>query len=213
MYSISRAACPRWPPCTASSARKAAQDLIAELKSTNTKVATAKLFFDKLEPRLHLENAVDKITTATGIINKVPALRQGPESHGVSGPSTLSVQFTDGPDGFVHHMREMIIPSNNCSAGECIRRVSYPYMNVALIEDGFFDRTKMKGIWLCGDYIEDHCPNKAFKQTYIRLDTENDCHEDTHVCGSAQNTTAKPMADSSCASSSARWSTPTAAPR
>jgi hypothetical protein len=173
---------------------KAAGDLIAELKTTNTGVATAKLFFDKLEPRLNLGTAVDEIKNATGI-NKRPLYDQVLKVTGFPGPSTLSVEFTTGPDGFATHMRKMIVPSNNCSAGECIRRISYPYMNVALMEDGFFDRGSMKGIWLCGDYITDGCFNKDKKQTFIRLPTENDCDEVTHFCGSAQNTTAKPMAD------------------
>jgi hypothetical protein len=55
----------------------------------------------------------------------------------------------------------------------------------------------MKGVWLAGDYIDTFCSpaTKAKKLAYIRIDTENDCDQTSHFCGSAQNTTAKPMAE------------------
>lgn len=103
----------------------------------------------------------------------------------------------------IGHMYRMIVPSDDCSAGECISRLSYPYINVKLMEkvgdeDGFFDPGSMKGIWLAGDYIEDWCPaaTKAKRQAFVRIDTENDCDQTQHppFCGSAQNTTSKQMA-------------------
>jgi hypothetical protein len=103
----------------------------------------------------------------------------------------------------IGHMYRMIVPSDDCSAGECISRLSYPYINVKLMEkvgdeDGFFDAGLMKGIWLAGDYIEDWCPAaiKAKRQDFVRIDTENDCDQtkDPPFCGSAENTTSKQMA-------------------
>ena len=103
----------------------------------------------------------------------------------------------------IGHMYRMIVPSDDCSAGECISRLSYPYINVKLMEkvgdeDGFFDRGSMKGIWLAGDYIEDWCPAaiKAKRQDFVRIDTKNDCDQtqDPPFCGSAENTTSKQMA-------------------
>ena len=96
----------------------------------------------------------------------------------------------------------MIIPSNDCAAAECISRLSYPYINVKLMEDGFFDRTSMKGIWLAGDYFFPGCLKrpegikKAKGQDFIRIDTINDCDQTKRppFCGSAQNTTSKQMA-------------------
>src|SRR5262249_21336030 len=109
-------------------------------------------------------------------------------------PSGLAADFSAD---FAHHMRLMIVPSDDCSAGECIVRLGYPYINVVLMEENFFKHPSMKGIWLAGDYIEDFCPpaTKAKKQAYVRIDTENDCNQTTLFCGSAQNTTAKPMAE------------------
>ena len=57
--------------------------------------------------------------------------------------------------GGVSHMYKMIVWSNNVSAGECIRRLGYAYINVKLIEAGFFepDADHPKGIWIGGDYV------------------------------------------------------------
>lgn len=54
----------------------------------------------------------------------------------------------------VSHMYRMIVPSNNTSAGECIRRLGYAYINVKLMNGGFYDSksTPPKGIWLAADF-------------------------------------------------------------
>jgi hypothetical protein len=68
---------------------------------------------------------------------------------------------------------------------------------VATHPDGYFNRDTMKGIWLCGDYIivtgPDKCHNADKSQPFARIDTVNDCDQDTHFCRSAQNTTSKQM--------------------
>jgi hypothetical protein len=55
---------------------------------------------------------------------------------------------------FSDHMQKMIVPSNNTSAGECIRRLGYAYINVKLMDGGFYDSasTPPKGIWLAADF-------------------------------------------------------------
>lgn len=53
----------------------------------------------------------------------------------------------------VSHLYKMIVPSNNASAGECVRRVGYAYMNVRLMKAGFYEHQPTpKGIWLAADY-------------------------------------------------------------
>jgi hypothetical protein len=169
--------------------RREAQLLIKDIQD-HKETATAANFFTKLEPRLHLSDAVPLISE-TPLIRKKPSFDQILTVTGsFADPTTLAVNFTTD---FRSHMRKMIIPSDNCSAGECIFRLSYPYINVALMQDGYFNRDTMKGIWLCGDYILDTCPNKDKKQPYVRIDTVNDCDQVTHFCGSAQNTTSKEM--------------------
>ena len=201
--------------------RNEARLLIKALQD-HTETATATNFFTKLEPRLHLGDTVlsmprwKKLPTGdfilqpsaagSGPVND-PRVRKKPLFEQIltvtgnfADPATLQANFTDD---FRSHMRKMIIPSDNCSAGECIARLSYPYINVALIQDGYFNKDTMKGIWLCGDYIltsppfkpQDACPPsvQAKKQPFIRLDTVNDCDQTTHFCGSAQNTTSREM--------------------
>jgi hypothetical protein len=177
--------------------RREARLLIKDIKG-HTETATAATFFTKLEPRLHLSDAVPLISS-NALIRKKPSFDQILAVTGsFADPATLAVDFTAD---FRSHMRKMIIPSDNCSAGECIFRISYPYINVALMQDGYFNRDTMKGIWLCGDYIltsppfppSQACLNQAKKQPYIRIDTVNDCDQVTHFCGSAQNTTSKEM--------------------
>jgi hypothetical protein len=41
---------------------------------------------------------------------------------------------------------------NSPSAGVVIRALGYSYINVSLMNGGFFDRATSKGIWLAGDY-------------------------------------------------------------
>jgi len=173
--------------------------LLAEKVKNGTVVLSAPAnqanFFKKLDEQFNPNNAVLGIASRNDI-NKRPKYAEILSVTGFPNLASINVEFTPG---FKNHIRQMIVPSNNCSAGECIVTLGYPYINVKLMEDGFFDGPTWdtptpKGIWLCGDYIDDDCFNKAKKQPYIRITTVNDCHEDTHFCGSAQNTTSKEMA-------------------
>lgn len=65
----------------------------------------------------------------------------------------------------VSHMYRMIVPSNNASAGECIRRLGYAYINVALIKGGFFHPPASRGIWLAADFVGG---------TRVEIDSVND---------------------------------------
>lgn len=174
--------------------RQEAETLRADINSGTVTVPLAK-FFDKLTERVKptLANAVDKIKK-NDKIQKTPSIRDILQITSLASPVTFT-------DDFRGHLRRMIIPSNDCAAAECIWRLSYPYINVKLMEDGFFDRGSMKGIWLAGDYFFPGClkrPDgqiKARGQDYIRIETVNDCDQVGNLgCGSAQNTTSKQMA-------------------
>lgn len=80
----------------------------------------------------------------------------------------------------VSHMYRMIVPSNNGSAGECIRRLGYAYINVKLMNAGFYDPASSppKGIWLAADYLG---------STRVEIDSLNDAK-------SAQATTSRQLA-------------------
>ncbi|MCM3873330.1 MAG: hypothetical protein ND895_21830 [Pyrinomonadaceae bacterium] len=177
--------------------RKEAQLLIKDIQDHKETATTPANFFTKLNPRLHLDKMAKRIKTEPafiqGKVRKEPSFAEILAVTGSFGaPATLDVNFTAD---FRSHMRKMIIPSDNCSAGECISRLSYPYINVALMQDGFFNEATMKGIWLCGDFILPKCPNVSKIQPFIRIETVNDCDQvGTLGCGSAQNTTSKEMA-------------------
>jgi hypothetical protein len=46
----------------------------------------------------------------------------------------------------------MVVWSDNHSAGECIRRLGYAYINVKLMEKDLFDKKNNIGVWIGGDY-------------------------------------------------------------
>ena len=156
-------------------------------------------FFDKLAERVNPANdALPEIMSAArdpkNNIAMAPSLRDIVSITSL----TTAVTFTDD---FRAHLRSMIIPSDDCDAAECIFRLSYPYINVKLMNEGYFHRDKRKGIWLCGDYFDkDLCSTrtdlKTRGQAFVRIDTMNDCDQTKHppFCGSAQNTTSKEMA-------------------
>ena len=52
----------------------------------------------------------------------------------------------------ISHLYKMVVWSNNHSAGECIRRLGYAYINVKLMEQKLFDKENNRGIWVGGDY-------------------------------------------------------------
>lgn len=52
----------------------------------------------------------------------------------------------------ISHLYKMVVWSNNHSAGECIRRLGYAYINVKLMEQKLFDKENNRGIWIGGDY-------------------------------------------------------------
>lgn len=65
------------------------------------------------------------------------------------GGSPVTVEFTTD---FTTHLTAMIEHSSDPSSVQCIRRLGYAYINVALVNGGYFDAATTNGIWLCGDY-------------------------------------------------------------
>lgn len=67
----------------------------------------------------------------------------------VTNGSPVAVEFSDN---FGQHLKAMIEDSSDPSSVQCIRRLGYAYINVALVNGGYFDTPTTNGIWLCGDY-------------------------------------------------------------
>lgn len=182
--------------------RAEARALIGDIQAgiVSSTITNQTDFFKELKKRFKTSDAVSDISSASGIVQS-PSHADILTVTGFPAPGALVANFSSD---FRTHLRKMIIPSDNCSAGECIARLSYPYINVKLMETGFFDKNffdknSKKGIWLCGDYIlpPPNCSAQTFakKQKYITIDTINDCNQATPpFCGSAQNTTSKQMA-------------------
>lgn len=173
--------------------RAEARALIGDMQAGTVVPSTNQTdFFKELKKRFKTSDAVSKISSEPSIVQS-PSHSDILTVTGFPTPGALVANFSSD---FRTHLRKMIIPSDNCSAGECIWRLSYPYINVKLMDAGFFDKTSMKGTWLCGDYIDSSCFNIAKKQKYITIDTINDCNQATPpFCGSAQNTTSKQLAN------------------
>lgn len=111
-------------------------------------VGDDKAFFKALGQQFTTNDAVPAIRNAGPAVGLNP---QYAEILSVTGfaSGTLTVDFTDD---FWKHLRGMIIPSDNSSAAHCIRRLGYAYINVILMNGGFFDPLTNTGIWLAADF-------------------------------------------------------------
>ena len=186
--------------------RQEAETLRAEINDPKKNLAVPQAkFFDELAKRFNptrdaLPKIIDAARDPKNNIPMAPSLRDILSITSLTTPVTFTNEFRA-------HLRRMIIISRDCDTAECINRLSYPYINVKLMNEGFFDRDSMKGIWLAGDYFPGKAfcaeeakasklPFKATGQEFVRIDTVNDCDQTKRppFCGSAQNTTSKQMA-------------------
>jgi hypothetical protein len=79
---------------------------------------------------------------------------------------------------FQADLLSMIGHGTNDGASRCIRKLSYSYINAALIKGGFFNPSTPNGIWLAADYLGDKNKpefNDATHIPYVRIDCLNDC--------------------------------------
>ncbi len=118
-------------------------------------------FFTALGQQFNTNDAVSAIRNAGPAVGLKPKYADILSVTGF-GSGTLSVEFTNN---FGDHLKAMIIPSDNSSAAQCIQRLGYAYINVKLMNGGFFDRTTNKGIWLAADFAGG---------TRVELDSIND---------------------------------------
>jgi hypothetical protein len=109
------------------------------------------------------------------------------------------VEFTAD---FENDLHSMIALGTNEGASRCIRKLSYAYINAALIHGGFFnpDVTPQNGIWLAADYLGDkNLPKTADAKhiPYVRIDSDNDCGllNGIQTCGVGQISTTRRMSN------------------
>ncbi|TDD35542.1 hypothetical protein E1287_13775 [Actinomadura sp. KC06] len=91
-----------------------------------------------------------------------------PDYGAVLKPGTGSVFVVDFTPGQLSAFRDMIVGQHNPGATTTIHGLGYPYLNGKLADDGFFESSNNKGVWLAGDYTnETNWPS-------ARIDSVND---------------------------------------
>jgi hypothetical protein len=81
---------------------------------------------------------------------------------------------------YKHHMKQMIVDSNNLSGAVCIHGLGFSYINGALEQGDFFDSSTKKGVWAAGDFGHGWAP--------VRIPCEN------YADGTAQGATTDALA-------------------
>ena len=141
----------------------AAHELLAAAnrlaRTAGPHTATPAAFFSELQtrfdPQITAAALPAVIEAATKLVAKLPTYRKTPAYERifeVTGTGTSTPPSVDFTTDFHDRMTNMIEWSDDPDAGECIRRLSYTYINAALMKAGFYDAATSNGIWLAGDY-------------------------------------------------------------
>src|SRR5262249_9056323 len=77
-----------------------------------------------------------------------------------SGKWSVNFRKDSDPDthpnqGFFEHLEKMIVWSHDVSAGFCIQKLGFSWINGLLQKAGLFYPASQTGIWLAGDYLFD----------------------------------------------------------
>jgi hypothetical protein len=91
-------------------------------------------------------HAVPLINAATNITDA----HRKPSYSAVCSPTPNAAGLIDFTSTYTTSMNEMIVPSNNSEAMNCIHGLGYSYLNGALSAAGFFNGTA--GVWVASDY-------------------------------------------------------------
>lgn len=121
--------------------------------------ANATTFFAELGTRFDqpIESGAlpDVLAGALQLAAKLPTYRATPSYNLILDASAIG-SSTDPPirfnADFLARMTNMIEWSDDPDSGECLRRLSYIYINGALMKVGFYGPDGNDGIWLAGDY-------------------------------------------------------------
>src|SRR5260221_10418277 len=197
--------------CSASLVKVAAMYAAHELLAAARRLARRKGFADAPAFLAALASSFDAEITAAA----VPAIRNLVTDPALMGPvpkydlifSVTNTGVANEPDveftpGFASDLRSMIALGTNEGASRCVRKLSYAYINAALIHGGFFDPdlTPPNGIWLAADYLgSENTPqfNDATHIPYVRIDCDNDCAIVNGIqnCGVGQISTTRRMSN------------------
>jgi hypothetical protein len=180
-----------------------------ELLAAARRLARKKGFPDAAAFRAALVSSFDALIRATA----VPSVRNLVADPALMGPvpkydlifdvtntgiaSEPTVEFTEQ---FQDDLVSMIGHGSNEGASQVIRKLSYAYINAALIKGGFFDPLQPNGLWLAGDYLGDKNKPEFDNAThipYVRIDCTNDCalEKGAQNCAVAQISTTRHMSN------------------
>jgi hypothetical protein len=123
----------------------AAFTLRAEAKKLAPGFTSAGPFLTALAAQFSSTAADIRIRNAGASVGLAPQYSQ---ILAVTAESPVTVEFSGD---FASHLKAMIENSSDSSSAVCIRRLGYAYINVALVNGGYFTPPS-NGIWLCGDY-------------------------------------------------------------
>ncbi|MET9670259.1 hypothetical protein ABZY19_33690 [Streptomyces sp. NPDC006475] len=93
----------------------------------------------------------------------LPAYRSVLQAEVDAAGKPVDVNFT--PE-YGAHLRGMLVDQEKIPAAACIHGVAFGFMNAKARDDGFFDITHERGIWLAGDYRGQWTP--------VRIPSTND---------------------------------------
>jgi hypothetical protein len=137
--------------------------------------ASPAAFFSGLESKFDAQITAaalpEVLAAAQALATKLPAYRSTPsyaKIFDVTGTGGAGAPTVDFNTDFAAKMNNMIEWSDDADSGECIRRLSYTYINAALMKAGFYVHIPSpNGIWLAGDYTGGSDP-------YARVNSVND---------------------------------------
>jgi hypothetical protein len=146
----------------------AAHELLAAAKRLAGAPAAAKVSVDGFflalasvfDAQILAAAPADALTAAKQLADKTTGYRTTPSYRkiftvsGAGSAAGLTVEFVKD---FAERMLDMIQNSDDGNAGECIRRLSYTYINAALAKAGFGAAPNF--IWLAGDYSKGKNPH------------------------------------------------------
>lgn len=154
---------PPFPMCThldsevdyiASEAKVAVMYAAFELRAMVRRFVAA----NPLLPLTQLFSQMDRVQTPK-FLHGVPLLESAKNITDVHRKPTYSAVFSttlnsagliDFSSSYLNSITQMIVPSNNGEARNCIHGIGYSYLNGVLKAAGFFDGTG--GIWIASDY-------------------------------------------------------------
>jgi hypothetical protein len=185
-----------------------------ELLAAARRLAEKKGFADAVAFRAALVSTFDAVIQATAVptvrnlVVNAALMGRAPNYDAIfeiTNTGVANVPNVEFTATFQDDLLSMIGHGTNTGASRVIRKLSYAYINAALIKGGFFTPAHGgaadNGIWLAGDYLGDKnrppTPETTQPIPYVRINCLNDCAGSgaSRDCTVAQISTTRRMAN------------------